>query len=313
MTTIETNLKNLKIEMNGKYLTEESLGKILKALYPNRIWDHDKRFKPINSAMVYNFRPDYCCHDLKMCVEFDGPDHYTKANVIQADIKKDLTVQSLDYNIIRIPYFLQLKTDTIKYFFDIDVDFDYGFNHGFINKRVTLPANFCQQGIWKFKDFITSLDKSGSIFQEIKESLINKIENSKIPISIATLTVVPTDLMLPLGLLKFNHDSLKNQNLIKSNLKSNWNCVILESSQTILDQTGVYDLRYTYSANGNLSGYSFMMTYKNCCTNKFTLLVEKLNEDTITLFSYKDDILLLRKNFSIEDINLFNITDFILF
>ena len=148
-------IQELEDTLKGKYLTEKVLGQILTVLYPGKTWVHDQTFKlPLNQSQKFRFRPDYCCHELKMCVEFDGPDHFMKANVILADRNKNLKLTETGYTLIRIPYFIQLNTETIKYFFNIRVSFNYNHNHGFISKNIVLPSSFCEQGIWKFKDIM---------------------------------------------------------------------------------------------------------------------------------------------------------------
>ena len=180
---INKRLKELEKEMQGKYLTEEWLGKILDALYPHQDWLYDKKFKvDAEDGKNFNFRPDYCCHALKLCVEFDGPDHFTKANVIQADNRKKVILEELGYRVVRIPYFVQLNSETIRFFFGVVADFSYDFEHGFISNNVTLPANFCEQGVWKFKDFLYTLaraEENGickNVLEPIKKSLLNKID-----------------------------------------------------------------------------------------------------------------------------------------
>lgn len=305
-------LKKLEDEMRGKYLTEEWLGKILEAVFLGYEWVHDEKFQA--NGETFNFRPDYCCHELQTCVEFDGPDHYTKANVIQSDIKKNQIIAWNGYNIIRIPYFVQLNSAGIKYFFDLDISFDYGFKHGFISRNVTLPANFCEQGVWKFNDFIADLgiekdnpQVTQEILSDIKESLHNKINSLKLPQEEAVLNVVPSKSMLSLELSKFNHDSIDNMNKVRSTLRNNWNCVLLESSQTVLEQAGIYDIRYTYNAEGNISGYS----YKGLGSSKTTLLVEKEDEDNAIIKVFKNNILILDKRAPLEEINLFNLVLFL--
>jgi very-short-patch-repair endonuclease len=120
MQTQYEKLKELENKMKGKYLTEEWLGEILEAVFLGYEWVHDEKFQA--HGETFNFRPDYCCHRLQMCIEFDGPDHYTKANVIQSDIKKNQIIEYNGYDIIRIPYFVQLNSVGIKYFFNLDID-----------------------------------------------------------------------------------------------------------------------------------------------------------------------------------------------
>lgn len=312
------NIKKLEKEMSGKYLTEELLGKFLKVIYPDNEWLHDQRFKlPNNENIKFNFRPDYCCHELKMCVEFDGHDHYMKANIIQADNNKDAILTELDYKIIRIPYFIQLDTASIIYFFGLTIPFDYGFPHGFISKNVIFPANYCEQGIWKFKDIITSLslhEETYNIFEEIRNSIIDKIESNllKLPTEKAVLNVVPSTLTFALNLKKYNHDSVSNQNIVKSNLSTSWNCVLLENSQTMREQANIFDIEYTYNSKGNISGYSFSKLFPQH-TVRYTLLIEEEpnEEDTAIIFIYENDELLYQEHVEASSVSIFSITDLI--
>lgn len=315
MRTEYEELKSLKNEMEGKYLTEERLGKILKIIFRGYEWIHDEKFQA--NGETYNFRPDYCCHELQMCIEFDGPDHFTKASVIQADIKKDQIIEWNGYDIIRVPYFVQLNSAGIKYFFNFDIDFDYNFRHGFVSRNVSLPANFCEQGIWKFNDFIADLNieednpqAAREILSDIKESLINKINSLKLPEAEAMLNVVPSKSMLSLGLANYSHNSVDNMNKVRSTLKNNWNCVLLESSQTIMDQAGTYDIRYTYNAEGNISGCSYK-EYNKLGFSNITLLVEKENEDEVNIRVFKNHTLILDKLAPMEEINIFNLVHFL--
>ena len=317
----QNKIKELESEMKGKYLTEEYLGKILSVLYPNDTWIHDKEVQVKAGSTSRKFRPDYCCN--KLCVEFDGPDHYKKADIIYADEIKDKFLKEQGYDVIRVPYFIQLDTTGIKYLFGLDVDFNYGFKHGFISRNVTLPASFCEQGVWKFNNFIINLKiketrEASKIFEEIKESLLNKIEKyNKMSPERAKLQVVPSHSFLMLGLIGANHDSIDNMNRVKSTLENNWNCTILESAQLILDQDGIYNMKYTYNSDGNISGYSFNMIYKGE-VSQYTLLVDKVHESNeyeeeyASISVHENGNMIFQEEFELSDINLFNLSDFAL-
>lgn len=148
------------------YLTESKLEEYIKKIYPNTEWVHDKRF------IDYAFRPDYVNHDLKIIVEFDGYLHYTKATTIKRDIKKDRICTSLGYDIIRVPYFVQMSTEVIKHLFNKDIQVVQEYEHGFISddKTLILPCDFCELGIKKFED---DLER----FSYIKDDIILSLEN----------------------------------------------------------------------------------------------------------------------------------------
>ena len=304
------NTKKLENKMKGKYLTEEFLGEFLKVAYPNQKWIHDEKFQIPNTEKLYKFKPDYCCHALKMCVEFDGPDHFTKANVIQTDENKDKVLQNLDYKIIRIPYFIQLDYFSIQHFFNIDFPFNYGFPHGFVSPSVVLPSSFCEQGIWKFKNIISILDlykETGYIFDQISESLITKITNKskKVPLERAILNVIPSSLTFDLRLEQYNQ-AVKNNHNIAKNSSNCQNYILLESSQLIKNIAGVYNLIYIYNTDGSLLGYSFEILHNNTI-QKHEVTLKISNKSTATIGFYKEGVLLNEKekelsNIGIEDI-----------
>ena len=308
-------IKKFEQKMNKQYLTEELLGEFLTIAYPNYVWEHDKRFQ-IVGGQDYKFKPDYCCHELKMCVEFDGADHYMKANVIECDRRKDEVLKELGYKVIRVPYFVQLDSASIKYLFNLDLRLDYNFKHGFINKNAILPSSYCEQGTWKFKDFITSLeiDKFNNgqiIYHQIRESLLNKIEISKLSEEEAILSVIPSTLISPLKIRERNYNSLDNQNKVHSNLENNWNVVILESSLSMKEQSGVYNLEYTFNSEGNISGYSFKMLI-NGEVSTHTLLVTKEiddeNEINADIQVFMNDKLFFHEYTYARNINIFNLS-----
>lgn len=155
-------------DYQDKFLTEGKLESYLKLIFPNEIFIHNKTFPG------YRFRPDFRCDNLKLVVEFDGDRHYTQAKVILNDQYKDYVLKEHGYKIVRIPNFVQLSTEVIKFLFGVDYEFEQIFPHGFISKEVTLPADFCCLGIKKFNN---DLDKFEFCKQDIIDSLINKVED----------------------------------------------------------------------------------------------------------------------------------------
>jgi very-short-patch-repair endonuclease len=148
------------------FLTEKKLGEYLKLIFPNYEFIHNKAFP----GTLY--RPDYRNDELKLIVEFDGDRHYTKAKVIIDDIIKEEIYKKAGYKVVRLPNFIQLNTKVIKFLFNIDYNFDQIFPHGFISKEVTLPADFCQLGIERFKK---DLEYFYMCKNDILDSLLNKI------------------------------------------------------------------------------------------------------------------------------------------
>lgn len=151
------------------YLTEKNLIDYLSDIYPNTIWIHNKTFNN------YKFRPDYVNHELKIVIEFNGYQHYTKASVIIKDYNKYKIITDMGYKLIEIPYFVQLDKLVIKNLFNVNWAFDdlIKYPHGFIDNSPTmiLPSDFCSLGIERF---MGDLSRFNYIKDLIIESLYNK-------------------------------------------------------------------------------------------------------------------------------------------
>lgn len=154
----------------NNFLTEESLFSYLKIIYPGYEWIHDKSF--IKGKRV---RPDYRCEELKVIVEFDGYNHYNSTSRIVSDINNTKLYESFGYKVVRIPYFVQMSSVVIKHLFNVEINIEQTFSHGFISDSVydLLPCDFTMLGIEKFKK---DLERFEYIKDEIIESLKNKVE-----------------------------------------------------------------------------------------------------------------------------------------
>ncbi len=131
------------------YLTEKKLGVILETLFPDSTFIHNKTVP----GSGLRTRPDYRCPDEMLIVEFDGPTHFTSPSVCLRDELKDSTYKSMGYEIVRIPYFIQVDRYTASLFFKSDYCNDVRvreFPHGFITKNAVTPAFFCPLGIERF-------------------------------------------------------------------------------------------------------------------------------------------------------------------
>lgn len=131
-----------------EHLLELSLGDFLRT----RI-DPDIRHTPTLRIAGRIRKPDWYSEKKKLLVEFDGPLHYTKSSIACRDCDQDRRAEQEGYRIIRIPYFIQLDDNAIKYFFN-ELTYDFSaFNtypHGFIHSNVVFPADFCGFGIERY-------------------------------------------------------------------------------------------------------------------------------------------------------------------
>jgi hypothetical protein len=91
-----------------------------------------------------------------VAVEFDGGEHYRHALKIMADREKDELARNGGYRVVRVPYWVQLTTETLCYYFEIDAEIIQNFPHGFIATRF-FPASYCELGIARFKRELDAL------------------------------------------------------------------------------------------------------------------------------------------------------------
>lgn len=156
----------------NEYLTEQRLALVLKELFPQNTFIHDRTVPNSGTRR----RPDYRCDELMLIVEFDGDKHYKEVAKIKSEQQKDKTYSEMGYRVVRIPYFIQISSETIKYFFDFDLNWNQSYPHGFISENVILPCDYCELGIQKF---LNDLNRFDFIKNDIFESLKNKISALK--------------------------------------------------------------------------------------------------------------------------------------
>ena len=166
------------------YLNESNLFIFLKSIFPNYNIIHNEVIPDLKQRI----RPDFRIDEIKLIIEFDGVYHYTQPTSALSDIKNTQIYRNIGYNVIRLPYFIQLHTQVIiKLFGDyldenikneiITHNWDYNiYPHGFINLKNVYPSQYCylglqryQQDIVYFNNIITGLENT------INESLIEAI------------------------------------------------------------------------------------------------------------------------------------------
>jgi hypothetical protein len=146
------------------YLTEENLGPKLEEIFKVE-FIHNKNFN--------GYRPDYRNDTLKLIVEFDGPRHFTESARIVKDYQNDLLSKKSHYRVVRIPYFVQLETRTIKHYFNQNYTLPQTFPHGFINDKIVLPADFCELGNYRYNDILCEKLPS-EVSREVDKSLTDR-------------------------------------------------------------------------------------------------------------------------------------------
>lgn len=162
------------------FLTEEKLSRFILFLQnyiPGKITILDKK-----DLIFGRFRCDmgFKYENENYIVEFDGSHHYSDINTIERDIRKDKILLENNFNIIRIPYFVQLTTETFKFYFPQiteNVNITLNYPHGFIDKNALPPSGYCHLGEKRFIREIERLPEGVKL--EIINSLKNKIAKEK--------------------------------------------------------------------------------------------------------------------------------------
>lgn len=152
-----------------KYLTESTLGTMLTKVFPSNTFVYNKS---VPNSTNKRFRPDYRCDELRLIVEFDGYSHYCTSKQIVNDSLKDKDYQRLGFDVVRIPYFIQISSVVLFNLFGVYVDTQQTYPHGFVDKKAILPSDFCQLGINKFVD---DLERFDYIQIDVLDSLRSKI------------------------------------------------------------------------------------------------------------------------------------------
>lgn len=130
-----------------------SMIEYLKVIFPDineNDWIHDKVCPNIYyNGRKRNYRPDFRNERTRLIIEFDGIQHYTNPDNILKDEQRSKVYMDAGYNVVRIPYFIQLTNEVVKKLFGIDVQeplFDENIPSIGVEWRNT-PAYLCPAGI----------------------------------------------------------------------------------------------------------------------------------------------------------------------
>lgn len=118
-------------------------------------------------------------------IEFDGYQHYQDALLIKRDKEKNTLAAKHNIKVVRIPYWIQLTTETLKHYLGLEADIKQNFPHGFISTK-HFPATFCELGIKRFLQELNTVPTS--VRRDVVNSLRDRISE------IGTEYVVPSTL-----------------------------------------------------------------------------------------------------------------------
>lgn len=163
-------LRKLKEKRNPIWLQEQRLFDVLRSMFNNV--DFQKKHKIDNKVM----KPDITIND-KIVVEFQGNKHFTISTTVYNDKLKKSIFENHNFIFVEIPYFVQLTSKVMNYYFGVDSDFSDSFPHGFVYPDLNYPGDFCLSGLRKYFSFLRKLPIE--VPEQCYLSLLNrsKIEN----------------------------------------------------------------------------------------------------------------------------------------
>ena len=122
------------------------------------------------------YRPDIRIECISLIVEFEGIQHFQNVKKIFEDMERQTYLECLGYKVIRIPFYIQLTKDMIKFYFDVDVTEGSEVKSGFYSMSTdktklnpNCPANFSVAGYQRFLNEFQTYPESTKL--EIVESL----------------------------------------------------------------------------------------------------------------------------------------------
>ncbi|WP_281652309.1 hypothetical protein [Microbacterium aurum] len=137
-----------------KYLTEAKLVQIVQEISGSNF---EKAQAPVSGGSRSRWDCAFRAIDgRRVCVEFDGNDHYQSSLAIKADREKDRAAAAQGHRVVRVPYWVQLTTATATHYFGWDITVEQNYAHGFIDSKI-FPASFCEMGIERFRTELDSL------------------------------------------------------------------------------------------------------------------------------------------------------------
>ena len=122
-------------------------------------------------------------------IEYDGKQHYIETKQEATDACWTKVAQSRGFEVVRIPYFLQLDTKLINLLFNVKLNskVSHTFPQGFIvngknnpwNYKSALPCDYNKIGFKDYNNFLTLLSTSGmhDIVEQINKSFADRLKD----------------------------------------------------------------------------------------------------------------------------------------
>lgn len=156
----------VKIE---KFLTEQKLAAALRAI----VGDGWRGLELPVGGTKRRWDMGFERGSVHVVVEFDGDEHYRNTLKIKADREKDAVAADASVQVVRIPYWVQLTSETFRHYFGFDAEIEQNFRHGFITTKI-FPASFCELGIERFERELRALPRN--VVDAVRASLRERAE-----------------------------------------------------------------------------------------------------------------------------------------
>ncbi len=134
------------------YLTQQKLEQLLKEISGKNWLGRELRLPNSRRRWDMAFKLD----STTFVIEYDGDEHYRNSLKIKTDMEKDESARKLGYQVVRVPYWIQINSEMLKHYFGIENEVEQDFPHGFITTKV-FPASFCEKGIQRFQAELANL------------------------------------------------------------------------------------------------------------------------------------------------------------
>lgn len=143
-----------------------------------------------SKCSIRRYRPDARCEKLNLIVEYDGLDHYCNQSIVLSDIERDEWFRKLNYKIVRIPYWIQLSSEMIHYFFNIDIKepmcelcSSFRDNNRKDNGLSTSVGSMSEAGRYRFLNTVTDypLSEQLKVYNDLKDCININCNYGNIP------------------------------------------------------------------------------------------------------------------------------------
>lgn len=188
--------KNGNIELDGlrqgpaketnRPLQSNEMACILMKLFPDYVLPKsqchlkDNQGNVVKTKSGHGAQPDFVLDNRNILIEVDGQNrwngHYTCAKTCIEDLEKDETYRKYGWTVVRIPAYVQLDKEMVKFYFGVDYCEDLYpacHLHGFLHDGISLPADFCHLGLERFYKEMDSLPNAvrNKILDTLKERI----------------------------------------------------------------------------------------------------------------------------------------------